>query len=72
MVFMYQGQTTAVITDSRDSHGLLPLGVTEQQPFEVPISSEEGTAIQYYLLLLSLPGNSRTLMLLLPNALVAL
>ena len=39
------GQTTAVITDSRDGHGLLPIGVPEQTPPVVPITSEEGIAI---------------------------
>ena len=49
------GQTTAVITDSRDGHGLLPVGVPEQAPPAVPITSEEGIAIKHKLLLLSLP-----------------
>ena len=49
------GQTTAVITDSRDGHGLLPVGVPEQAPPAVPIISEEGITIKHKLLL-SLPG----------------
>ena len=49
------GQTTAVITDSRDGHGLLPVGVPEQAPPAVPITSEELIAIKDKLLLLLLP-----------------
>ena len=49
------GQTSTVITDSRDGHGLLPIGVHEQAPPVVPITSEEGIAIKHKLLLLSLP-----------------
>ena len=54
MVYRWQGQTIAVITDSRDSHGLLPLGFPEHAPPTVPITKEEGIAIQHKLLLLSL------------------
>ena len=49
------GQTTAVITDSRDGHGLLPVGVPEQAPPVVPFTSKEGIAIKHKILLLSLP-----------------
>ena len=49
------GQTTAVITDSGDGHGPFPIGVPEQAPPVVPITSEEGIAIKHKLLLLSLP-----------------
>ena len=49
------GQTTTLITDSRDVHGLLPIGVPEQAPPAVLITSEEGIAIEHKLLLLSLP-----------------
>ena len=55
MVYRWWGQTTTVITDSRDGHGLLPIGVPEQAPLVVPITSEEGIAIEHKLLLLSLP-----------------
>ena len=55
MVYRWQGQTTAVITDSRNGHGPLPLGVPEQAPPAVPITSEEGAAIKHKLLLLSVP-----------------
>ena len=55
MVYRWQGQTTAVITDSRSEHGLLQLGDPEQAPLLAPITSEEGTAIKHKLLLLSLP-----------------
>ena len=55
MVYRWQGQNTTVITDSRDGHDLLPLGVPEQTPPVVPVTSEEGTAIKHKLLLLSLP-----------------
>ena len=53
MVYRLWGQTTTVITDSRDSHGPLPLEVPEQAPPAVPITSEEGIAIKHKLL--SLP-----------------
>ena len=52
---MWQEQTTTVITDSRGGCGLLPLGVPEQAPLVAPITSEEGIAIEHYLLLFSLP-----------------
>ena len=55
MVYRWWGQTSAFITDSRDGHGPLPLGVPEQAPPVVPITSEEGIAIEHKLLLLSLP-----------------
>ena len=55
MVYRWWGQTTVVITDSRDGHGLLPIEVPEQAPPAVPITSEEGIAIKHKLLLLSLP-----------------
>ena len=52
MVYRWQGQT-AVITDSRDGHGLPPLGVPEQAPPVVPLTSEEGIAIEHKLLFLA-------------------
>ena len=55
MIYRWQGKTTAVITDSRNGHGLLPIGVPEQAPPAVPISSEDGITIEHKLLLLSLP-----------------
>ena len=55
MVYRWQGQNTTVITDSRGGHDLLPLGVPEQAPLAAPITSEKGTAIEHYLLLLLLP-----------------
>ena len=55
VVCRWRWQTTAVITDSRGGHGPLPLGVPEQAPLVAPITSEEGIAIEHYLLLLSLP-----------------
>ena len=68
VVYRWQGKTTTVTTDSRGGHGLLPLAVPQQAPLVAPITSEEGTAIEYYLLLLSLPWEL-TLLLTLPNAL---
>jgi len=56
MVYRWWEQTATVITDSRDSHGLLPIGVLEQAPPAVPVTSEEGIAIKHKLLLLSLPN----------------
>ena len=47
MVYRKQGQTTTVTTDSKDGHGPLPLGVPEQAPPAVPITSEEGIAIEH-------------------------
>ena len=55
MVYRWQGQTAAVITNSRGGRELLPLEVPEQAPLVAPITSEEGIAIEHYLLLLSLP-----------------
>ena len=55
MVYRWWGQTTAVITDSRDGRGLLPIGVPEQAPPAVPIISEEDTAIKHKLLMFSHP-----------------
>ena len=54
-VYRWWGQTTAVITDSRDSCSPLPLGVTEQAPPVGPITSKRGIAIKYKLLLCPLP-----------------
>ena len=54
MVSQWRGQTTTVITDCRDVHGLLPIGVLEQAPPAVPVASQEGIAIKHKLLLLSL------------------
>ena len=48
-------QTTEVITDARDGHDPVQLGVPEQVQPVVPITSEEGIAIKHKLLLLSLP-----------------
>ena len=55
MVYSWQGQNTAVITDSRDGHGLLPIEVPERATPAVPITSEEGIAIKPKLWFLSLP-----------------
>ena len=54
MVCKWWGKTTAIITDPRGGHGSLPLEVPEQAPLAAPITSEEVTAIEHYLLLLSL------------------
>ena len=50
-----EGQTTIVNTDYRDGHGPLPIGVPKQAPQIAPSTSEDGTAIEHYLLLISLP-----------------
>ena len=47
MVYRWQGQTTAIITDSRGGHGPHSLGVPEQVPPAVPITSEEGIANEH-------------------------
>ena len=46
-------QTTAGITDSRGGCGPIPLGVPEQEPLGAPFTSEEGIAVENYLLLFS-------------------
>ena len=62
IVYRQQGQTTAVISDSRGGRGLPPLGVHEQSPPVAPVtlevSTKEGTATEHHLLLLSLPWAS--------------
>ena len=45
MVYRWQGQITTVISDCKDGHGPLPLGVPEQVPRAVRITSEEGIVI---------------------------
>ena len=56
MVYRWQGQTTAVISDSRGGRGLLPLGVREKVPLVAPVISEatteEGIVTEYHPLLL--------------------
>ena len=47
MVYRWQGKTTAIITDSIDGHGPLTIGVPEQAPPAVPVTSEEGIAIKH-------------------------
>ena len=47
MVYRWQSQTTGVTTDTRHGHGPLPVGVPEQEPAVVPITSEEGIAIKH-------------------------
>ena len=48
-------QATTVITEAKDGHGPLPLGVPEQAPPVVPVTSKEGIAIKHKPLLLSSP-----------------
>ena len=59
MVYRWQGQTTLLIPDSRGGNGLPPLGVHEQVPLVVLITSEgtteEDIVTEHHLLLLSLP-----------------
>ena len=59
MVCRWQGQTTAVITDSRGGHGPLQLGIPEKEPRAAPATSEgtteEDIAMEHHLLLISLP-----------------
>ena len=59
MVCRWQGQTIAVISDSRGGRGPLPLGITEQKPLAAPNTSEGTTekyiTMEHHLLLLSLP-----------------
>jgi len=55
MVCRCPGQSTAVISDFRGGCGLPPLGVPEQPPLVAPVTSQEGTVIKHYLLLLSFP-----------------
>ena len=44
-----------VISDSRGGSDPLPPGIHEQAPLEALVTSEEGIAIEHYLLLLLLP-----------------
>ena len=55
MVCRWWGQTTAVINASRGGRGPLPLRFPEQAQFAAPITSDEGIAIENYLLLPSVP-----------------
>ena len=59
VVYRRQGKTTTFISDSRDGHGLPPLGVCEQAQPAAPVNSEvgmqEGNATEHHPLLLSLP-----------------
>ena len=72
-VCRWRRQTTAVISDSRGGRGPLPLGIPEQEPLAAPTTSEgtteEATAMEHHLLLLSLPRSTPALPLPLPNAL---
>ena len=56
VVCRWQGQTTAVITDSRGGHGPPPPGIPEQEPLRVPTTSEstaeEDIVMEHHLLLL--------------------
>ena len=54
MVYRWQRQTTTVITEERDDHSPLPLGVPEQIPSVVPITSKEGITVKHRTLLFSL------------------
>ena len=59
MVYRWQGQTTAVTSETRAGCGPLPLGVREQAPLAAPVTSEGttegGVVTEHHLLLLSLP-----------------
>ena len=66
------GDKPLQLSDSRGGLGLLPLGVPEQAAPVVPITAEEGTAIEHKMLLPSIPLEIMHLLLLLPNALVTL
>ena len=73
-VYRYQRQTTAVITDTRDSHGLLPLGIPEQATTcgSNYLRGRHYNQTQAVVALTPAPGNSCTPLLLLPNDLVTL
>ena len=72
MVCRWQGQTTAIISDSRDGRGPPPLGTPEQKSLAAPTTSEGTTEkdimTEHHLLLFSLPWNTPALLLPLPNA----
>jgi len=55
MVYRWKGKTTTAITDSKDGHAPLPLGVHGKAPPSLPFTSEEGIAMEHKPLLLSLP-----------------
>ena len=50
MAYKWWRQNTTVITEARYGHGPLPLGVPEQAPTVVPVTSEDGIAIKHKLL----------------------
>ena len=62
MIYRWQGQTTAVISDTRCGHCLPPLGVCEQAQLAVSgtseVGKEDGPATQHQPLLLKLPWES--------------
>ena len=72
MAYRWQGQTTAVTTDPRDGHVLLPKGVPEQVPPAVAITSKRALQSNKSCFCSHSPGNSHTLLFLLPNALITL
>ena len=59
MVYMWWGQNIGVISDPRGRHGPPPIGVREQAPpvatVTSEVSTEEGTATEHHLVLLSFP-----------------
>ena len=74
MVYRWWRQTAVVITEARNDHGPLPLGVPEQAPPLVLITSKKGTEIKHKPLLLHPrpPRHTHTLPQLQPNSLVTL
>ena len=59
MIYSWQGQTTAVVSEARGRHGFPPMGVCEWAPTLTLVISgdgkKEGTVTKHYTLWLSLP-----------------
>ena len=76
MIYRWQGQTTAVVSEARGRHDLLPLGACEWAPPVTPVTSgvakkEKKKTLQPSTTLYCshTPGNTPILQLSLPNAL---
>ena len=77
MTYRWQGETTVVVLDARERHGLPPLGADEWPPPAAPVTSgvskkkkkKKSTETKYHTLLLSTPWNTPALQLPLPNVL---
>ena len=61
MIYRWQGQTVAVLSEARGRRGLPPLGACEEAPPVTPVTpgvakkEKKGIATKHHMLLLSLP-----------------